>query len=58
MQEKPSTREERRPYEPPSCTPIDLVPDEVLAIGCKTGGGTGQLGSCHIGLNTCPTMGS
>ena len=64
MDGKPECRDQvdapvsgRRRYEPPQCRAVKLVTEEVLAIGCKFVGGTGSLGSCHLG-SPCPTDGS
>lgn len=60
--EKKESKEEqapnaRRPYDKPVGRLIPLVADEVLGVGCKFAGGTGQLGDCHLGTG-CPTDGS
>ncbi len=47
----------RKPYVKPAGLVIPLVADEVLGVGCKFVGGTGQAGDCHLGSG-CPTEGS
>jgi hypothetical protein len=47
----------KRPYRKPVCEVVQLVSDEVLAIGCKYPSANGQFGWCNV-VNPCPTRGS
>jgi len=49
---------EKLPYEKPDFRTIELVAEEVLAIGCKITGSNGQLGAHCLLPASCPVPGS
>lgn len=53
------TRSPKRPYQPPRLRTIEIAADEVLAVGCKTSGGSINVGVPGCGIyNSCATEGS
>lgn len=52
---------QKKPYEPPTLTAINLRPEEAVLGHCKIAGGSGpnnQFGPCNIAVLGCMSIGS
>ena len=41
VRELPVVKKEKKPYQPPTLTKVDLRPEEAVLGNCKTGGSSG-----------------
>lgn len=60
MSENSDKKSGKKPYKKPELRAIELVADEVLAVGCKVRGGTSAFGnkSTCVSPTTCFSQGS
>lgn len=58
MKHEKKTKGEKKPYERPKLTTIELAVDEVLFIGCKLASGGVAFGASPCTANFCTQDGS
>ena len=58
MESKKDNKETKRAYEKPQLRTIELVAEEVLAVGCKLSNGGFNFGAPQCTMNNCVGAGS
>ena len=53
-----NTKLEKKQYEPPQVTAIQLRPEEAVLSFCKSASSAGQFSSCHHSGGNCHGIGS